>query len=90
MSLGQGQGIDLNGKNRNMISAQELGEVEKIHQPNIQKDKCGTAVETLDRELLPGILSLLELVWVQTEPELQTRAGRGRIVRFHQPLWQGF
>ena len=90
MSLGQGQGIDLNGKNRNMISAQELGEVEKIHQPNIQKDQCGTAVETLDRELLPGILSLLELVWVQTEPELQTRAGRGRIVRFHQPLWQGF
>lgn len=73
-----------------MISAQQLGEAEKIHQPNIQKDKCGTAVETLDKELLPGILSSPELVWVQTEPELLTRAGRGRMVRFHQPIWQGF
>ena len=52
-----------------MISAQQLGEAEKIHQPNIQKDKCGPAVETLDKELLPGILSSPELVWVQTEPE---------------------
>lgn len=44
-----------------MISVQQLGEVEKIHQPNIQKDRCGTAAETLDREL-PGILSSMELV----------------------------
>lgn len=72
-----------------MISVQQLGEVEKIYQPNIQKDRCGTAVETLDREL-PGILSSMELVWVQTEPELLTRAGRGRMVRFHRPIWQGF
>ena len=89
VSLGQGQGIELNGKNRNRINAQQPGKVEKTHQPNIQMDKLGTAAETLDRELLPGIMSSLELVWVQMGLGPLTRAGRGRMVRFHQTIWQG-
>lgn len=70
-----------------MFSAQKHGKVEKIHQPSIQRDKPGTTAETLDREFPPGIMSSLELVQVQMGLGLQTRTGRGIMVRLHQPIW---
>lgn len=61
--------------------------VEKIHQPSIQRDKHGTTVEN-SMEDSSHIILTSELVWDQMGLGTPTRADRGTLVKFHQPIWQ--
>lgn len=77
----------MNRINRNMFSAQKHGKVEKIHQPSIQRESPEPQLRLLIENSPPGIMSSLELVQVQMGLGLQTRTGRGIMVRLHQPIW---
>lgn len=47
------------------------------------------AVEILMANSSQVILGSTMLAWIQPGLSMLTRAGRGTLVKFHQPTWQG-
>lgn len=81
----QGKGTELNEGSGNRFSAQESWEDTSAY---IQRDEHGTTVETSMEDSFHIILTS-ELVWDQMGLGTLTRADRGTLVKFHQPIWHG-